>query len=342
MPDFGAFVISLDLELHWGVRDRFRAVSSYRQKALAGRSIIPRILDLFDEYGISATWATVGFLFARSRLELEGSSPTIRPAYERAALDPYCEKVGESEDDDPLHYASGIIRDIRSHPRQEIACHTFSHYYCLEPGQDKQAFAADLKAAVNLAANQGIRLTSLVFPRDQVNPEYLDVLPPLGIITYRGGQPSWMYRPKEDRGQRAWVRRGARLLDAYNPAGGTHLQGWDEVLDDYGLWNIRAGAYLRPYAAALGGVDALRLRRVARAMKEAALSRRIFHLWLHPQDLGAFPKQNLAFLRTICGEYAYWKSRAGLRSMNMRETTVTPAPDEVLGWESRETPSRAD
>jgi peptidoglycan/xylan/chitin deacetylase (PgdA/CDA1 family) len=203
MPDFGAFVISLDFELHWGVRDHCRPGAAYRQTAAEGRRLIPHILDLFEEFKISATWATVGMLFSRSRRELLDSSPDVRPAYESPALNPHLEPVGESEDDDPLHYAPGIIRQIRSRPGQEIASHTFSHYCCLEPGHCRQSFAADIKAAIALAAKHGVSLRSIVFPRDQINPELLDILPSLGIIAYRGAAQSWMYGPARKTTQRA-------------------------------------------------------------------------------------------------------------------------------------------
>src|SRR5262245_13071649 len=61
-PAFGALVISLDFELHWGVRDKRPVDGSYRENLLGAREAIPRMLDLFEEFGIAATWATVGFL----------------------------------------------------------------------------------------------------------------------------------------------------------------------------------------------------------------------------------------------------------------------------------------
>jgi peptidoglycan/xylan/chitin deacetylase (PgdA/CDA1 family) len=327
MPDFGAFVISLDFELHWGVRDHCRPGALYRRTALESRRTIPRILDLFEEFEISATWATVGMLFACSRRELEESCPLILPEYETAAVNPYLEPVGESEDDDPLHYAPAIIREIRSRAGQEIASHTFSHYCSLEPGHDKHSFAADVKAAVAIAAKQGITLRSLVFPRDQINPEFLDVLPSLGIIAYRGARQSWMYCPAEKSRQRGWARRGTRLLDAYIPLSGRPVQDWNDMLDDRALWNVRAGAYLRPYNPALAALEPLRLRRLSRALELAALSNRIFHLWFHPHDFGAYPEQNLRFLRAVCVEYARWRDRAGLRSMNMGEAVAANRSD---------------
>lgn len=50
----GAFVISLDFELLWGVRDHADR-SSYGRNILGGRAAIPRMLDLFERHGVRAT-----------------------------------------------------------------------------------------------------------------------------------------------------------------------------------------------------------------------------------------------------------------------------------------------
>src|SRR5713226_8091072 len=59
---YGAFVISLDFELLWGVRDN-RTIADYGANILGGREVIPALLDLFAERNIACTWATVGLLF---------------------------------------------------------------------------------------------------------------------------------------------------------------------------------------------------------------------------------------------------------------------------------------
>ena len=64
-PPFGALVISLDFELHWGVRDKRPVDGPYRENLLGAREAIPQMLDLFEEFGVAATWATVGFLFRK-------------------------------------------------------------------------------------------------------------------------------------------------------------------------------------------------------------------------------------------------------------------------------------
>ena len=72
----GALVISLDFELHWGVRDS-RTLDSYRANLLGVRQAIPAMLELFAARGIHATWATVGILFCRNKKELEDTLPTV-------------------------------------------------------------------------------------------------------------------------------------------------------------------------------------------------------------------------------------------------------------------------
>jgi hypothetical protein len=156
----GRLVISLDFELHWGVRDSVR-VDQYQQNLLGVRQAVPRLLELFRRHEIHATWATVGFLFARNREELLASLPDRRPAYARPVLDPYRalgDELGRDEHDDPYHYASSLLDMIEATTHQEIASHTFSHYYCLEEGQDVASFRDDLVAARAIAQRRGIIL----------------------------------------------------------------------------------------------------------------------------------------------------------------------------------------
>src|SRR5687767_6180386 len=105
----GALVISLDFEIHWGVRDHRPADSPYSANLLGERQAIPAMLRLFEAYGIHATWATVGMLFARTREEWRDLSPHLKPRYTRPELDPYDEPLGENEEADPLHFAPTLI-----------------------------------------------------------------------------------------------------------------------------------------------------------------------------------------------------------------------------------------
>ncbi len=56
----GQFVIPLDFDLLWGVRGHADRDSNGKNVPGA-RDAVPRMLELFAENEISATWATVGF-----------------------------------------------------------------------------------------------------------------------------------------------------------------------------------------------------------------------------------------------------------------------------------------
>ncbi len=315
-PGFGALVLSFDFELHWGVRDHMPGNGPYQQNLLGARVVIPRLLQLFERYEIAATWATVGFLFASSRKELEQFRPSILPKYDDAALDPYEEATGSGEQDDPLHFAASLVDQIHQSPGQEVATHTFSHYYCLEPGQTKDAFRADLRSAVGVAAERGIALRSIVFPRNQVNPAYASALLDAGISCYRGTENGWMYRSMP-RSQRVAVIRAARLADSYLGLPGWQIVNWSEIPQADGLCNVRGSRFLRPYRSKLGAFEKLRLRRITAEMNLAAENHGVYHLWLHPHNLGVDIEGNLEFFEEILRAFATCRRRFGMRSLSM-------------------------
>lgn len=134
----GIFVISLDFELMWGIRYE-RNVPGYRANILGVRQAIPAMLNLFREYEIHATWAAVGLLFFSNKADMVRGSPQVKPAYENSERSSHndMEAVGPDESHDPYHFGYSLIQMVRGFPGQEIGSHTFSHYYCLEPGQDE-------------------------------------------------------------------------------------------------------------------------------------------------------------------------------------------------------------
>jgi peptidoglycan/xylan/chitin deacetylase (PgdA/CDA1 family) len=315
-PGFGAFVLSFDFELHWGVRDHMPSNGPYQQNLLGARVVIPQLLKLFERYDIAATWATVGFLFASSRKELDQFRPAILPQYTDRSLDPYTEPTGSGEQDDPLHYAASIIDQIRQSPGQELATHTFSHCYCLEPGQTLDAFQADLRSAVAIAAARGVALRSIVFPRNQVNPDYTSALLEAGITCYRGSENGWMYRPIPQR-QKVAAMRAARLADSYFGVPGRQIVHWAEIPQADGLCNVRGSRFLRPYRPKLGAFEKLRMRRITAEMNMAAENQGVYHLWLHPHNLGINIEANLEFLEEILQAFVSCRSRFGMRSLSM-------------------------
>jgi peptidoglycan/xylan/chitin deacetylase (PgdA/CDA1 family) len=316
-PDFGALVISLDFAIHWGVRYRYPAHASYSASLAGVRRVIPAMLRLFEEFEVAATWATVGFLFARSRAELRQFSPVVRPSYLDPTLSPYGDQIGDGEDDDALHYAPSLIASIRDAPRQEIGTHTFSHYYCQEPGQDREAFRADLASAIAIARVHGIRLRSIVFPRNQHNAAYDDVLLSAGIRCFRGNTAGWMYAATLLKDGKGPLMRGGRLLNAYVPLSGLRTSQWQSLRQPNGLCNLPASLFLRPYSPRLRQLESLRLARIVGLIRRAAVSREIVHLYCHPHNFGGHLQENMAILRAVLATVARYRESHGMQSLSM-------------------------
>lgn len=312
----GALVISLDFELHWGVRDHVPLDRRERARLLSARSIIPRLLDLFEEFSVHATWATVGFLFAHSRDEAHAFMPVRKPQYFEGKLDPYQEELGRDELEDPFHFAPTLIAEIAKRPGQEIGCHSFSHYYCIEEGQTADEFEADLASAVAIAADAGYTTRSYVFPRNEVNPAYLPLLERAGIRTYRGTESPSTKLPGPFAEQCRLHRRFARLLDSYADIYGSQTFGWPETST---ITSIAASRYLRPHSAVLRPLRCFQLRRITQAMEQAARQGEVFHLWWHPEDFAIHCDENLCFLRSVLATFDSCRREHGMVSLSMAE-----------------------
>jgi hypothetical protein len=317
----GAFVISLDFEINWGVRDQ-QTLAQYGANLLGVRQAVPAMLGVFAEFGLHVTWATVGLLFFESKADMLTHLPTVRPEYADPNLSPYLvmNQVGESETADPYHFGRSLIDQIRATPGQEMATHTFCHYYCLERGQTVDTFRHDLQAAVRVAAEQGLKLESLVFPRNQYNANYLSVCKEAGITSYRGNEQSWIYKERSEE-QQAMYKRGARLLDAYVNLSGQHTARWADMARSF-PYNVPASRFLRPWSGRLKALEGLRLRRILAGMDHAARQGEVFHLWWHPHNFGVNLEENMAILRRIAAHFQRLQMRYGFESLSMNEVAA--------------------
>jgi peptidoglycan/xylan/chitin deacetylase (PgdA/CDA1 family) len=316
----GALVISLDFELHWGVRDQRPLDAAERKRLLAARAVVPEILRAFREHAVHATWATVGLLFASSRDEAQECRPRRLPKYARRELDPYCESLGRDEGDDPFHFAPSLIRCIAGEPGQEVGSHSYSHYYSLEAGQQENEFKADVVSAKRIAENSGYRLRSYVFPRNQVRGSYLPILSQAGFYAYRGTETAVSKAAGTFSEQRRPWLRALRLLDAYWDVNGAQLLEWPQGGEPVAM---NASRYLRPFSPALRALEGRRLKRIATAMREAAREKRIFHLWWHPEDYAAHPERNIEFLQQVLHTFEGCRREFGMVSLSMGEGSGT-------------------
>jgi peptidoglycan/xylan/chitin deacetylase (PgdA/CDA1 family) len=189
----GFLVISLDFELLWGVFDKV----DYKEKEtyfFNTKRVVPQLLELFKEYELHVTWATVGMLFNENWTEWQKNLPTDLPEYVNPNMSAYnYAKPFPNKDLEKMCFAKDLILQINNTPFQEVATHTYSHYYCLESGQTLESFKADLEMAITIAKDMGISLKSLVFPRNQFNESYLKVCYDLGIENVRSNPTNWYW-----------------------------------------------------------------------------------------------------------------------------------------------------
>jgi peptidoglycan/xylan/chitin deacetylase (PgdA/CDA1 family) len=315
--DKGIFVISLDFELLWGVWD-VTSKDKYGDNILGVRQVIPKLIELFAHYNFKATFATVGFLFCKNKEELATVIPDCKPKYSNGKYDVYTNEVagiGNNETDDPYHFGFSLFQQIKHSPH-EIGTHTFCHYYCLEEGQSDKEFDADIKAAIKIADANGIILTSIVFPRNQIKHEYLSILKSNGVNVYRGSPTSWIYKPRKFTAEVLFIRL-CRLLDTYLPLSGynTHV-----IKKEDGLpVNIPASRFLKPYNKSLARLEKMKLNRIMKEMTVAAKKNELYHLWWHPHNFGVNISENMANLTVILNHYKTLQTKYGFTNCTMKE-----------------------
>lgn len=349
----GIFTISLDFELHWGGFEKWPLGGSsfkfpldlnhgsrgkeasrgqeylpfekhdYSNYFLNTRRVIPEMLKLFAEHEVHVTWATVGMLFHPTRQQLLQYASSEEPGYVEKQLSAYIyirEKgIGADEASDPFHFAPTLIQQIVDTPHQELATHTFAHYYCNEPGQNAEQFRADLKAAQRSAALFGQQLRSLVFPRNQFNDEYLRICSEEGITAVRSNPRDWFWHIESTQGESMWKRLN-RGLDAYFPIGKENTYPISSLMqqDGYPVC-IPASRLLRPYNPKEYFLNVFKVRRICNEMTRAAQAGQVYHLWWHPHNFGAFPKQSLASLELILMHFSQCRAKYAMESRSMME-----------------------
>lgn len=314
----GIFIISLDFELYWGMRELASLKDEdFRQQLLGVYQAVPAILELFKQYNIHATWAVVGFLYFQDAHKLRSNLPSELPEYKNRALSPYREIECSDPSDNKFQFCPKLIELIQQYSGQEIGTHTFSHYYCLEDGQTQAEFQADLQAAIKTANQANLETKSLVFPRNQYNEDYLTAIAELGLTSYRGNETHWLYDWDGGKGNNLG-RRLLRLTDSYLPISGRHCYSMEQLKTQYPI-NIPASRFLRPYSAKLKPLDPLKLKRITSCLNYAAQEGLVYHLWWHPHNFGTNLEQNLEFLAQILEYYQDLNHKYDLQSLSMGE-----------------------
>lgn len=271
----GIFTLSLDFELIWGTADlgleNFKSLCKIEREV-----VIDRLLELFEKYNFSATWAILGHLFLD---KCEAAHPEIaRPNYSWTKEDWFAHDPGGIETDESIHLGKSLVDKIKNcSVPQEIGSHSFSHIVFGDAGCSQKTAENEISECVRIAEKEGIKLKSFVFPRNEIG--YLDVLRKYDFACYRGVEPNWY----EDRNVSEKLRRGLRLFDVLRAAKPPVVL--PEKTDE-GLWNIPGSAMFFPMHGFRRHIPmSLRVKRCLKGLKSAANEKKIFHLWFHPTNM---------------------------------------------------------
>lgn len=307
----GVFCVSIDFELAWGILDLPNYQRYLRMFPIERQEVLGRLLALFAEYDLSASWCTVGHLFldrcggqrGRNHRELIRSS-----AYDatRLARDP-----GTCEAEHPAFYGRELIAQILAcRTPQEIGSHSFSHVLFGDPKCSRATAHSELEAVVEAAAQLGLSLTSFVYPRNRVG--HTDLLAQYGFTCYRSQDPVWY----EQTASRRWYHRAAHLaaiLRASTPP--VVVPEWDAAA---GIWAIPGSMLYTPSHGIRRHIPIhLRVARAQKGLAEAVRQRRIFHLWMHPTDLVVRMEAMLDGLKRILDTAARLRSRGEMEFLSM-------------------------
>lgn len=316
----GKFIISLDFELMWGVHD-VREIEEYGDNIKNVHKVLPKLLSIFEEFDIRATFATVGFLFAKNSDDLAKFIPEIKPNYTYPQFSPYSSYLQDkcTEENEEYHFCNDLIKLIQSIDCHEISTHTFSHYYCLEDGQTVAEFEKDIESAIRIAKRDNVELKSIVFPRDQYSNEYLKICKSNGILSYRGNEKAKFYQMVKE-ADISLKNRALRFGDAYFNLSGHNTYKPKATEDNLPL-NLPSSRFLRPYSKRLKFFEKRKLNRIKNSMTYAAKNNEVFHLWWHPHNFGADTEENFMQLAEILEHYSELKTKFNFESITMKGLT---------------------
>ncbi|WP_239023045.1 polysaccharide deacetylase family protein [Pontibacter mangrovi] len=319
MKNNPAFTISLDFELYWGVFDKV-VLENKQQNFSHTRRIIPKLLSLFAREEVHVTWATVGMLFAKDWQDWQNFEPAQHPTYTNKQLSAYRLQKLYSQNLalNTNFFAPELVKLIANTPYQELATHTYCHYYCKEQGQTLEQFREDLRAAKRIARAKGLPApASLVFPRNQFNQEYLIVCFEEGITSVRSNPKDWFWK---DTVEDKFLNKIFRTGDGYLPVGQRTSFPLSSLQQAEGMpLSIPASRFLRPVNGSKPLLNKLRLKRILNEMSEAAKRKECYHLWWHPHNFGNHPEQSMADLKIIIDHFKHLQHKFGMVSMSMQE-----------------------
>jgi len=307
----GVFTISLDFELIWGALDLYGPGKFRHACEIERFEIIDRLLQLFVEFNISATWFVVGHLFLTSCEKVNGRKhPEIMRS--DSGVDWFQHDPSTNEENAPLFYGRSLIEKIRDcSVFQEIGLHSFSHVIFDEVSCSRETAESELVAGLHAAQELGIQPRSFAFPRNVVG--HLEALSKYGFVCYRGVESYWYQKGNWP----VWIKRSAHFFDVLRAAKPSVVLP-EQTVD--GLLNIPGSMIYFPKHGIRQYIPmVLRVNRAIKGLEAAVREWKIFHLWFHPSILAYDKEKMFSGLRKILDHASSLRDSGKLMIMPMEE-----------------------
>jgi len=280
-------VISVDTELAWGFHHRDNPP---KERIEGARSSLTKILDLFDEYEIPATWAVVGHLFLDRCDGIHKDHSVGKNWFQK---DP-----GGTIAENPNWFGTDLIKQIlKAEIEHEIGCHSFSHVEF--DSVEREIAESELQLSIFAADKIDIDLESFVFPKNKIG--HRDLLKEYGFTSYRGLEPpSWYDKISLQRRGifTNSIRKVGKFVDFTTFR--TKPSIVNPIIDEFGLVNIPASLDVYCFEGKARQISEsifgdLVVLKIKKGIDFITKNNGILHLWFHPNNL----TQNKDFERLV-------------------------------------------
>jgi len=269
--DKPVFLISLDTEMLWGPAggqeglEQFNLIKRNENKM---RNAISTLLDLFEKYNVSATWAVVGHLFLdhcdeeTCLTKINMSKYGYKKSWYR---DPY-----SNIEKDPLYYGKDIIEKIINNPiNHELGYHSFSHV-CFT-NIPREMAEGEIKESKKIEKEWNIKFTSFVFPINEI--AYVDILKDNGFKIYRGKTPNLITNSHDLICKKIEGGISKFITPPIEPR-------WDN-----GIWEIQSSMIFFD-----SQIPQSLLLRFKIGLERTIKDKKVFNIWLHPWNLFCYER----------------------------------------------------
>jgi hypothetical protein len=258
------FMLTFDCEGKWGLSD---CLSPRHRRLMTTHALLAtysRLVRLLQRFDIQATFAFTS-AFTLSSADFAGLRPDL-PAV-RGGMDPWLESAlaGIDGDRGDGWFAPGCFDVVVEQATHEIASHGFSHMPWRAAYATRKALESELSLTRRVSCFDPSRVTTFVFPRNQV--AHTDLLALHGFHGYRGTRP-----PRY---------RALRLLEEFDLMPRSEIpQGQHEE-----PFRVPAGHFLNWRHGLRRLVPlSVTVRRWRNLLDHATRSGGVVHAWTHPEN----------------------------------------------------------